>query len=249
MNPASRPQAPAPTPADDQPVTAVARRIGPPLAIGSLVLTVALLAWMALAPTAIAGPVEEAPFTVPATLVVPPDDDGCLRVVTGDGTSRQHCIDELARPDDSQRYGHSEAWFDDEGRLIAVVEDGDDRTLLHVDSKTGRVIQELNDTPADGPSPDAPPISEFVYTDGDRVLRGGDVRRDPATDEVVLDLHGPPGYRLEHAGVSPGGEWLVVVSGRGEVAVAPADGSAPPYLWTEVGDRWLDLERAIRWDG
>lgn len=262
------PQASSPSPADDQPVSEVARRVGPPLAIGSVVLMAALLAWIALAPTAIAGPLSEAPFTVPATLVTPPDDDGCLRVVDGDGTAREHCLDELALDDDAP-YHYRDARFDEQGRLVVVEEDGDGRRLLHVDEVTGEVVETLDDTtfpdapgeprPApeeapiepdvDEPPPGRDPPEDFVYTDGDRVLRADDGRWDPDDSEVLLDLQAPPGYRLDQAVLSPDGDWIVVLTGRGEIAVAPADGSAAPYVWTEVDDRWVDLYGAIRWDG
>ena len=268
MNPTPRTQSTAPTPADDQPASDVARRVGPPLVLGSLLLTAALLAWLALAPTAIAGPLEEAPFTVQGTLVVPPDDDGCLRLVGGDGTSREHCIDELARSDD-EAYGFTDASFDDQGRLVVIDEDGSDRRLLHVDTETGQVLDTLDDTsfPDRGveprPVPEEAPVEvpedgaatdrtqeAFVYTDGDRVLRSDVGAWDPDADEVVLDLQAPPGYRLDQAALSPDGDWVVLLTGTGDVAVAPTDGSAAPHVWAQVPDgRHLDLTRAIRWDG
>lgn len=255
------PQAPAPTPADDQPVTDVARRIGPPVAIGTLIATAALLAWLAIAPTAIAGPLAEAPFTVPATLVVPPDDDGCLRVVEGDGTDRQHCLDQLAPSDDEFRF--VEAYFDDQGRLLA----GESPELLHLDPATGEVLGTVDVADVEGdsarpptsedaplepvPADDAPPTAlPTVYAEGDQVLREGASGDERDEREVVLDLEAPPGYRLEHAIMSPDEQWVVALTPDDKVVVAPTDGSAAPYVWTEIDeDRWVDLWRAIHWDG
>lgn len=254
------PQAPAPTPADDQPVTPTARRLGPPIAVGALVVATALLAWLALAPTAIAGPITEAPFTVPATLVVPPDDDGCLRVVEGDGTTREHCLDQLATTTDEFRF--VEAYFDDQGRLLA----GESPNLLHVDPATGEVLGTVDvsgdDPRADEPPrpapeddpvevPEEPPARPFeVYARGDRVVRADppDGREEPS-EEVLLDLEAPPGYDLRDAVLSPDQAWVVAITPADQVIVAPSDGSSPPYVWTELSDgRWVELWRAIRWD-
>lgn len=253
------PQAPAPTPADDQPVTDVARRVGPPIAVGALVVAAALLAWLALAPTAIAGDLTDAPFTVPATLVVPPDEAGCLLVVEGDGTSREHCLEELARSEDDYRF--VEAYMDDQGRLLA----GEAPELLHLDLVTGEVLGTVR--VADGARIDEPPqparedepieVPEEgdarpfeVYARGDRVLRvDPSVGRGPETEEVLLDLQAPPGYQLHDAVLSPDEQWVVALTAPGEVIVAPVDGSAPPYVWIELsGDRWVDLWRGIHWD-
>lgn len=262
MNP---PAAPAPTPADDQPVTDAARRVGPPIVVASLVLTAALLAWLALAPTAIAGDIADAPFTVPATLVVPPDDDGCLQVVQGDGTARQHCLDQFARTDDDFR--HVEAYFDQDGRLLV----GEQPQLQHVDPATGEVLGTVDvsdgdllpdEPPPPRPAPDDEPVAvpeepdamRFeVYAREDRVVRA-DVPDAPdgreSGEEVLLDLQAPPGYHLHDAVLSPGEQWVVALTPDGQVVVAPADGSAAPYVWTELtGDRWLDLWRAISWEG
>lgn len=265
MNPTTRPQAPAPTPADDQPVTDAARRIGPPVAVGALVATAAFLAWLAIAPTAIAGPISEAPFTVPATLVVPPDDDGCLRVVEGDGTEREHCLDQLAA--DERDHRNVEAYFDDDGRLLA----GEPPQLLHVDPVTGEVL-DTADVSGDDPHPDEPPPAApedepiepieapeepdarrfEVYARGDQVVRYAPSSDEPAEEdegEVVLDLQAPPGYQLHDAVLSPDEQWIVALTGRDEVIVARVDGSAAPYVWTELtDDRWVDLWRGIRWD-
>lgn len=258
------PQAVSPTPADDQPVSDVARRVGPPLVVGVLVLTGALLVWIALAPTAIAGQLSEAPFSVPATLVVPPDDDGCLRVVDGDGSAREHCFDQLATDEDAPRY--VEAYFDGRERLLA----GEPPELLHVDPVTGEVLGTVDVSaddlrggepprplpedapiePTDTPPGEDPPPPE-VLTDGDRVLRWefGE-GREPDEEQVVLDLEAPPGYELETALLSPDGSWVVALTPDDELIVAPADRSAAPYVWTEVPEgRWIDLWRAIRWDG
>lgn len=254
------PQAPAPTPADDQPVTDLARRVGPPVAVGALVVAAALLAWLALAPTAIAGDLADAPFTVPATLVVPPDDDGCLLIVEGDGTSREHCLDQLARNDDEFRF--VEAYFDDEGRLLA----GESPELLHIDPMTGEVLGTV-DVAGDDPRADEPPrpapedepieVPEEpqarpfeVYARGDRVVRADPPEGSEAgTETVLLDLQAPPGYELHDAVLSPDEQWVVALTPDDHVVVAPADGSAAPYVWTDVADdRWIDLWRAIRWD-
>lgn len=253
-------QAPSPTPADDQPVSDVARRVGPPVAVGALVVAAALLAWLALAPTAIAGDLTDAPFTVPATLVVPPDDDGCLVVVEGDGTSREHCLTQLTRDEDQFRL--VEAYFDDQGRLLA----GESPELLHLDPTTGEVLgtvgvvgdtprvdEPLRPAPEDEPIevPEEPRARPFeVYARGDRVVRTVPPEgREAGTETVLLDLQAPPGYDLLDAVLSPDRAWVVALTPADQVIVAPVDGSAAPYVWSDVtDDRWIDLWRAIRWD-
>lgn len=251
----------APTPADDQPVTDVARRVGPPIVVASLVLTAALLAWLALAPTAIAGDLADAPFAVPATLVVPPDDQGCLQVVQGDGTAREHCLEQFARTDDDFR--HIEAYVDEDGRLLV----GERPQLQHVDPATGAVLGTV-DVSDDDLLPDEPPPpspeDEQVAVPGEPDARGLEVyarddrvvRPDPSdgrgtgTEQVLLDLQGPPGYHLHDAVLSPDEQWVVALTPDGQVVVAPVDGSADPHVWTELsGHRWLDLWRAISWNG
>lgn len=253
-------QAPAPTPADDQPVTDVARRFGPPIAVGALVVAAALLAWLALAPTAIAGDLADAPFTVPATLVVPPDDAGCLVVVAGDGTNREHCLERLARSRDEFRF--VEAYFDGQGRLLA----GESPELLHLDPVTGEVLGTVDvagdpprgaepprPAPEDEPIevPEEPQARPFeVYARGDRVVRTNPPQgRQAETETILLDLQAPPGYDLHDAVLSPDEQWVVALTPADQVIVAPVDGSAAPHVWVEVtDDRWVDLWRAIRWD-
>lgn len=259
------PETSEPTVADDQPVTEVARRFGPPVAIGSIVLTVALLLWLAAAPTAVAGPLTEAPFTVPATLVVGPDDDGCMRVVAGDGEATTHCLDELAVDDEDFLY--AEAAFDDAGDVWIQREGEESTVVLTMDPATGEVLEREEFDRATGPPIGEDPVAERpvpvpdpgqpavqqpeVYTDGDVVRRFGDDGPGQSEDDpVVLDLEGPPGYDLRDAVLSPDGAWVVVTTPRDDVVVAPTDGSAAPYTWGEVPeDRWVNLQGAIRWDG
>ena len=237
----------------DGEISPLARRFGPPLAIGSLVLTAVVLGWLAVAPTAIVGPLSDAPFAVPATIVVGPDDEGCLDVVRGDATSRTHCLDELA----PTREGWTNVWFDDGGQVVVSREDQDGQVLLTLDPVSGDVVDRDERSWEEDPrGPIGQPDREHrieVYPDGDRVLRaevgGPGPRQDPDEAEVVLDVDGPPGYRLRDAVLSPDGSWVVVVTPDDRVAVAPADGTAAPYVWTEVpGDTWVDLHAAIRWE-
>lgn len=245
------PQAPAPSPADGQPVTPLARRVGPPLAVASVVATIALLVWMALAPTAVVGTLDEAPFTVPATLVLPPDDAGCFRILEGDATARTHCLERLAVQDDADPHGdlgHVETFFDERGRLLAGRYPD---AFVVVDPATGEVVQDLGVDPDRDMQPVEPPMgSVHVHTDGDRVLRTDESgTMGEGEGEVLLDLHGPPGYQLHGAATSPDGAWVVAQTARGELVVAPTDGSAAPHVWAEVpDDRWMDLHRSIRWD-
>ena len=258
MNPAE----PAPSPADDRPVSDVARRLGPSIVALALVLTVAMLTWLGTAPTAIAGDIEEAPFTVPATLVVPPDDDGCFDLVAGDGEVTTHCLDELAT--DDRREEWIEVTFLADGTLDVFRQGPDGGTVLRVDPDTGEVLEREEWEPGDErpdehvPGRDEPergPAAELeVYTDGDTVRRldedGFGPPAEPEDDPVLLDLDGPPGYRLRDAAVSPDGEWVVAVTPDDQVVVAPTDGSADPYVWAATGDEgWIDLRRGIRWDG
>lgn len=239
MNPA----APTPSPADDRPPTALARRVGPPIAAVALLAMVGLLGWLALAPSAVAGPVEEAPFALDALLLVPPDEDGCLLVVEGDGTTLEHCLEDLKRGQDGQEY--VEAFFDDRGRLV-VGQFPDD--LVELDPRSGEVTGPA-DVDADRP-PEPLPGPVAVQVDGDRVLRLADPTDGTGDGDVLLDLQAPPGHDLRDAVVSPDGRWVAALTAGGDVVVAPADGSAPPYVWAELpDDRWVELYRGIRWDG
>lgn len=272
-SPATTPAAPR----DDAP-SAVARRFGPPIVIGALVVMVAMMAWSGLAPTAVAGPLSEAPYIVPATIVVGPDVEGCVHLVAGDGSEDAHCYDDLAADEDVD-YRYAEASFTADGLVVVYDESDQFRRRLTIDPATGEVLEILEseapmeelepresidgDLPAEeemapgdedvvvDPPMEGPRSGEEmqVYVESDRVLRW---HEGPETgdDEVVLDLQGPPGYRLRDAVLSPDGDWVVVTTERDEVVVAPTDGSADPYLWTEItDDRWVDLWRAIRWDG
>lgn len=251
------PTAPNPTPADDEPVSDVAQRLGRPLAIGALGLTVVLLAWLAFAPTAIAGPLEEAPFTVPARIVVGPDDAGCLRVVEGTGAAVTHCLDELAADRGSTSYRYLQAGFTAEGDVVVLDEADDVRRAIEVDPVTGDVLEVRESSPGEPfeldtltGSPDGErPATSWVGTEGDRVVRYEESRVSSGEGEVLLDLDGPPGFALHGAALSPDGAWVVAVTERDHVVVAPVDGSAPPYLWTEdIQGDWLDLDAAIQWD-
>lgn len=247
-------------------VSPLARRLGPPLAIGSVVVTVAVLAWLALAPSAIVGPIEDAPFTVPATVVLQPDDAGCLDVVAGDGAVTTHCVEELATGRSS---GDRDAWVDvgfaADGTLQAFKEGPDVRVVLRIDPGTGEVLQREEYGPGEEQRfheqrfrgveevPDAGAGDTLeVYTDGDvvrRITEDGPRTGEPSEDDpVVLDLDGPPGYRLRDAVLSPDGGVVVVTTPGDEVVVAPTDGSAGPYVWAEArDDGWIDLHWAIRW--
>jgi hypothetical protein len=235
-------------PADGRPISDVAARVGPPVVLVSLAITVALLVWMAIAPTAVAGPIAQAPFTVPATLLVTPDDDGCLSLVEGDGTSTEHCSDDWVNDQAEDRY--VDAYFDAQGRLLV----GAYPELSIVDVATGDVIGTVN---ADS-EPQTEPGREFdedapqVYGRGDRVYRNDNpttFEREPGGDELLLDLQAPPGYEVTDAVLSPDGTWLLVRTNRDQVLVAPADGSTAPYEWTVApDDRWVDLRSHVRWD-
>lgn len=227
------------------PPSELARRVGPPLAVGSLLVTVALLAWLALAPTAVAGPLAAAPFEVPATLVTDAGEDGCFRVVAGDGALvGQHCFE---AGDD----GWVQSYFNERGDLL--VRTGSDGVVMEVDPVTGEVLRDVprdeweraGDAGPGAPPDDAGPPAGFVTTDGDQVVQHGD-----GEPRVLLDLDAPPGYELRNAAVSPDGDWVVAVTPHGEVVVAPTDGSAPPHVWVRSQDEatWLDLHGAIRWD-
>ena len=252
MNPAT----PHPTPADDQAVSAVAERLGRPIAIGALATTFVLLAWFALAPTAVEGPLTTAAFDVPATIVTGPDTEGCLRVADGRGDAVTHCVAELAVDRGSTSYRYRQASWSDDGTITVADDDEEGRRVVVVDATTGAVIEvtelgfdePLFDEP-DRPVPDGP-TTTWVGTDGDRVLLYDDASRPGDEGDVVLDLDGPPGFALHGAALSPDGAWVVAVTERDDVVVAPVDGSAPPALWTEdIGGEWLDLDRAIHWDG
>ena len=254
------PTAPNPTPADEQPVSDVAQRLGRPVAIGSRALTVVLLAWLALAPTAIAGPLEEAPFAVPARIVVGPDVDGCLRIVDGTGEAVTHCAEELAEDRGSTSYRYLQVGFTDGGDVVVLDEGESVRQVVEIDAVTGEVLDVRESSPGEPFEFEAlaeppvgerqPPTTSWVGTDGDRVVRYEDTRLPEHDGEVLLDLEGPPGFALHGATLSPDGAWVVAVTERNDVVVAPADGSAPPYLWTEdIRGDWLDLDAAIEWDG
>lgn len=223
----------SPSTADARPVSPLARRLGPVVAGLAVAVTLGMLLWLGLAPTAIAGPIAEAPFDLDATLVVSPDEDGCIDVVDGDGSSTTHCIPGVS---------HGEAFFDAQGALL-VGEYGSHRV---VDPGTGEVLEVLDEEAESDGRFDAP-IDEL--TGPATLLTDGDVVEDADTGEVLLDLEGPPGYHLEGAATSPDGRWVVVLAPDGAVVVAPTDGSAAPYVWVDTGDRgWVDLWRGIRWE-
>lgn len=258
------PENPTPTVADDRAVTPVARRVGRPVAVVALVVTTALLAWLALAPTAIAGDLTEAPFTVPATLLVGPDDKGCIHLFDGTGEATTHCLDELAV--DDRDWVYTESWFDEDGDVQVHREVEDGVMTITLDPATGEVLDRRTtdwetadrermradvEEPIEVPVPGIPdPERGQVYTDGDLVRSYDDgPRPGEGDDPVVLDLEAPPGYWLRDAVLSPDGAWVVVTTPSDEVVVAPTDGSAAPYVWAEIpDDRWVNLWGAIRWD-
>ena len=249
--------------------SALARRVGPGIVVGSLLVLVAVLTWFAMTPTAIAGDITEAPFTVPATIVLPPDADGCVDLVAGDGDVTTHCIDDLATERGrGDGYEWIEVGFASDGTIEAFREGPDVRIMLWIDPATGEVLEreefalgeeERFDRerfgeerePGFGEGIDEPVAIE-VYPDGDLVRQfdpdGYRPGEEPEDDLVVLDLDGPPGYQLRDAAMSPDGDWVVATTPDDRVIVAPADGSAAPYVWTELdNDDWVDLRRAIHW--
>ncbi len=217
------------TDADADGPSPLARRGGPIIAVIALMATIGMVVWMAAVPTKVEGQLSAAPFQVPGTLATNLSESGCLNLVDGRGGSTALCIEDAAE------YG--EVFFDEDGRLLVG---GDREELLVVDQQSGEVL----DTVAfeEYYRFEEPPGREGVWLNVD----GAQVR-DPDTDEVLLDVGGPPGYRLEQAVMSPDGEWVVAVDPGDRVIVAPVDGSAGPYVWAELQDGWLDLGRAILW--
>lgn len=243
----SAPSAPSP----------LARRVGTPLAVASLVVTAVVLTWLAVAPTAIAGTVAEVGVTVPATLVLPPDDAGCLVVVDGDGGTTELCSDALV-VDEREHHGWRDARVEQDGTVTAWVETGEVQRVVRLDLATGEELEVETFDPdrddfwrrVEAPMPPAPLDEAIVVAEGDRVVRypAGRVQHDGA-GEVLLDLQGPPGWVLRDTALSPDGAWVVAQTPDDRVVVAPVDGSAPPATWVETDvDRWLDLRGAIRWD-
>lgn len=235
------PEPQAPTPSDgpepamsgdaDVP-SPLARRAGPIIAAVSLALTVGLVAWMAAAPTNVAGPLSGASFQVPGTLATPVSESGCLDLVDGRGGATALCVK------GARQYG--EVFFDADGRLLV----GGENDLMVVDQTTGEVLERLSYEEAYGRIPEPPSVlGESPYAD----VEGSQVR-DPTTGEVLLDVGGPIGYRLEQAVASPDGLWIVAVDPRQRIIVAASDGSAAPRVWSTLDSGgYVDLVRSILW--
>jgi hypothetical protein len=236
--------------------SALAARLGPVIAGVSLAVTAGMVAWISFAPTGVEGVLADAAYTVPALLVTPPDDDGCVELWDGDGTLR----DELCREEAED----GSAYFTDSGTLVVggygsydelrpvpadgsePIEDGgrwvliDPRTLEVVAETTG---ERLADLTGGAPYPEPYPDSiRWIRTEGSTLI-------DPDTDEVILDIGGPPGYRLDQGAISPDGAWVVARDERGRLIVAPVDGSGAPAVWLELGrDGYIDLWTSILWE-
>lgn len=215
--------------------TALGRRFGPGVAAVGVLGALATLLWVTVAPDNVVGEVSEAPFVVPATLVVDAgavgDDVGsdCVLLVDGSGTSRRVCPTGV--PASSLRW-------DDRGRLRGVADEGE----VVVDPVTGDV----------GPAVTADDTQEHrdmryadLVTTRDRQVvdeRAGD-DHDP-----LLDLGGPRG-RLIAADRSPSGEYAVAVAADGRVLVARTDAPRSVYVWTRVGEDEYGIgPSSIRWE-
>jgi hypothetical protein len=209
----------------------------------------------ALAPS-IVEPLTEAPFEVPGTFLVDATDDGCLRVVHGDGQSRTHCVDVVGD-------GYVGSFFNSDGDL--VVSTGGFDTFVEVDPVTGEVLRDVPRGEAQRPRDEyltfplslAEADEGYVTTDGDTVVRrydrGLDGYGEPPLrdDDVLLDLDGPPWFSLRSVILSPDEEWAVMLAHNGDILVATLDGSRQPHVWTTLpaeNERWQDLHGAISWE-
>ncbi|MFT5563584.1 MAG: hypothetical protein ACI970_000297 [Myxococcota bacterium] len=230
--------------------SALAARLGPVIAGVSLAVTAGMLAWISFGSTGVEGVLADAAYTVPALLVTQPDDDGCVELWDGDGTLR----DELCREEAED----GSAYFTEAGTLVVggygsfdetrPVQDEDGGRWVVIDPRTLEVVAETSgERPADltGGEPYFDPYTESIRwprTEGSTLI-------DSETDEVILDIGGPPGYRLDQGVISPDGAWVVARDERGRLIVAPVDGSGAPAVWLELGrDGNIDLWGSIFWE-
>lgn|GEM_PF-6210372 len=206
--------------------TALARRTGPVVAAVALLLTAGLLAWVAIGESDVQLPLAEAPYIVPAEIVLLDAEEGCVVLVDGAGEEQRTCDERLTGAFNAYWSGQ-EVWVDapvgpllvDPGGAVERAEDGG---------------QEFVEPPRDVER------QAELEVDGDVVRIGG---------RVVLDLEAPPGHGVNWAVASPDGDWVVADDREGRVLVAPVDGSAPPAVWGTVGqDSYVDLYGAVRWE-
>ena len=209
----------------------LARRVGPVVAGVGLLVAVAVLVWVAVAPDNVVGTVAEAGIDVPAVAAVDVDAGGCIELVGGDGAARTTCT----TIEDAATTGGQPWWVDDQ--LVVETRDGP----VLVDPETGEVSEESPDD-VDRGRPE--PLFREVWVDGG-VVRRGDWGDD---GEVLLDLGGPVG-RLRDATLSPDERWVVATDEQDRVLVARTDQPDEVLVWFELDeDGWFDVRRQVRWE-
>jgi hypothetical protein len=245
--------------------SASSRRVRPRLRWAILVfilIAVVLLPPVTTAMATVAGPLPSAPFEVPGTLVSATGPDGCVRIVDGRGAHTTGCVTVVGE-------GPVEAFWNADDDLIVTT--GGFDTALALDPATGATLGGVSrgkinrgrgDLSEDAyVNRDEMTQAGYVTTEGSKVVRRYDNARtrgpmEPYAqlrpDEILLDVGGPPWFRLQHALFSPDGEWLIVHTNYSQVLVAPADGSAAPRVWTQGPLRWewwwFNLHGAVRWE-
>lgn len=225
-------------------ISPLARRVGPPVVGAVLLVTavvVAQLGWLSVPtyPT-----VWESGTRVPAVLLLPAGQDGCMALLDGVG-------DELAR-DCDERFGYASAR--PVGGTVVLVEDvggalapGEGRELLpdpdpprfatyRWDLADGSLVETDEDVQVE----QEPGRASYELVDGPRVVVDG---------RVLAELDGPRTGWPEQAIVDRDGRWAVVQDGYGRVLAVPPGGE--PLLWWagEDEDRWLWLPQSVAWDG
>lgn len=206
--------------------SALARRLGPVVAAVALLLTAGLLAWVAIGESSVQLPLAEAPYTVPAELVLLEPTDGCVVVVDGAGEEQRTC-DERLTGAFAAYWSDRDVWVDAPGGPLRV--------------EPGGAVERAEDDAREFEEPPRPPGREAeIEVDGDVVRLDG---------RVVLDVDAPPGHGINWAVASPDGAWVVADDREGRVLVTPVDGSAPPAVWgTADRESYVDLYGVVRWE-
>ncbi len=65
------------------------------------------------------------------------------------------------------------------------------------------------------------------------------------TDQVIWRTEAAPTYDIYQGALSPDGAWVAMGDSAERLLVVPADGSAPPMVWSEDFDAW----QVVVWEG
>jgi hypothetical protein len=188
------------------------------MAILVVVVGVAVAVFGVVRPPALAS-MSSAGFTPPAAVagVMWNDHDQCteIAVVKPDGSRHAvTCGDVL---------GDLVGWTD---RGIALSSwEASKPAILYVDPRSGN---DLSTEPAPGDG--GPLVAAGVRTEA----RDGTLTVRAESDGTVLwTVHAAEDYRIQTGSRSPDGAWFALVDSVGRLLIVPADGSAPPAVWSK----------------